>query len=281
MWQAADMHPPLVSALHALLILLPMLWVSPASAWGAQGHRITALIADSLLTPAARRQVQNLLGEASLADASVYMDQQRQMLSARWPAADRWHYDNQPVCSNSGHCADGHCATRQIERFRKLLADPTASRSDRALALRLVLHMLGDIHQPLHMADNTDRGGNNLYVRMYAGAERQNLHEVMDTVLIKQLLGAQRTRDYAQQLQQRYRLQLPSWQQGTVQQWAEQTHLLAVNHTYGDLPGFACGRELPTITLSNEYLQQARQYLPEQLARAGARIAAVLNGSLH
>jgi S1/P1 Nuclease. len=66
-----------------------------------------------------------------------------------------------------------------------------------------------------------------------------------------------------------------------VAQWAEQSHELAVLRTYGELPGFACGRaNAQTITLSASYVRSANEYVPEQLVKAGVRIAAVLNATL-
>jgi hypothetical protein len=265
-----------------LALLLGLLWTQAACAWGNVGHRITGLIAESLLSTQAREQVRQLLGEETLAVAATDMDTQRGALTQRWTESDRWHYDNQPVCQQqTAYCADGQCATRQIERFKKILADRQASRSERALALRIVVHLLGDIHQPLHMADNEDRGGNNLFVRLYAGSERYRLHEVFDGVLIKQLQGGLSIKHYAASLQQRYGNQLRGWQSGTLNDWAAQTHVLAVQQTYGQLPGFVCQHhDETTVTLPDSYVQPARAYLPEQLAKAGARIAQVLNSIL-
>lgn len=257
-----------------------MLWSHHAAAWGSLGHRVTGYVAEPLLTDAARQQVRALLGEESLAAAATYMDVHRTTLSERWPASDKWHYDNQPICAQLAYCSDGNCATRQIERFRKMLANKQVGKAERALALRLLVHMLGDIHQPLHMADNADRGGNNLYVRLHTGGQRYRLHEVMDTVLLKESMGQQHARGYADDLRRRHQAQLPAWQRGTLQEWTQQTHQLAVKNSYGALPGFTCNAPLSTLTLTDEYVQHAKQYLPEQLAKAGARIAAILNATL-
>jgi hypothetical protein len=276
------MHLPTRTLLKLWLLALFLLWGQAASAWGNLGHRITGTVAESLLTATARRQVRALLGEESLAVAATYMDTQRMNLSERWPAADQWHYDNQPVCGNRPTpCPYANCATRKSEEFRKLLADRRASTRERAMALRLLIHLVGDIHQPLHMADNADRGGNKIYVKLREGGERYTLHEVLDTVLIKDFIGPQRTRDYAMSLTHRYQPQLNNWQRGGIAEWAQQSHELAAKHSYGELPGFACNASNDqTILLPNAYLQDARQYLPEQLAKAGARIAAVLNATL-
>jgi nuclease S1 len=264
------------------LILLTLLWAHNTLAWGNLGHRVTGLIAQAMLTPEASKQVHQLLGEQPLSSAATYMDVQRASLSERWPTADQWHYDNQPVCGKQpDYCRDGNCATRQIERFRKLLADKSIAGSERAMALRLLVHMLGDVHQPLHMSDNADRGGNNLNVRLYSGGQRYRLHEVLDTVLLSELIGQQRVGDYADGLRQIYRRHLSTWQQGDLSSWTQETHLLAVTRVYGALPTFACaGHVTRTITLPDRYVQDARQYLPEQLAKAGARIAAMLNATL-
>jgi hypothetical protein len=256
--------------------------MQPASAWGQLGHRITGDIAESLLSPVARRQVAQLLGDEPLSAAATYMDRERDALNARWSGSARWHYDNEPVCGNRSYCRDENCATAQIKRFQKILGDKYARHDERAMALRLLVHMLGDIHQPLHRADNDDRGGNDVMVRLYSGAERRNLHEVYDTELVKQLLARTPLDEFAAQLLRQHRDEVGNWSKGTPTQWAEETHQLALRDVYGRLPGFACGQpERRTITLPTSYVAQARIDTSSQLVKAGARIAAVLNATLH
>lgn len=266
---------------HLLLALSWLLQAGAADAWGSLGHRVTGYVATALLTERAQQQIQVLLNDETLAAAATYMDVERKDLEQRWRESARWHYDNRPVCADrTPYCADGQCATVQIERFRKTLSDSNAPKPERALALKLLIHMLGDIHQPLHMADNADRGGNEIEVRLEAGGETHRLHEVFDTVLVKQLIGQQSAKRYAHRLLTMYGPQLKHWQQGSLSDWAQETHVLAVKRTYGDLPQFACNTQqrLP-LELPPVYLQNARAYLPEQLTKAGARIAAILNSS--
>lgn len=285
MWQAGLMSI-IPRAFHCglLLVFVCLLALSSkqAYAWGNAGHRITAYVAEPLLTDKARKEVQQLLGDESLAEAAVYMDTHRDELAQRWPESARWHYDNRRVCGNAPfRCAGGDCASAQIERFQRLLADRRTDYAQRRMALRVLIHLLGDAHQPLHMSDNDDRGGNNIEVRLYAGAERRRLHQVFDTQLVQLVKGTQRDEAYAAQLLTRFRAQLPRWQQGTRAQWLDESRLLGVNEVYGKLPGFACNhRPRNTLTLPPTYVDQARRYLPEQLAKAGARIAAVLNDTL-
>jgi hypothetical protein len=276
------MHLPSRSMLNRLLPALIMLWMNDAAAWGNLGHRVTGTIAASMLTGTAQRQVHLLLGDVSLAVAATDMDTQRAKFSEHWPQADQWHYNNQSICNDRPTpCRNGDCATAKIEEARKLLANRGASNAERAMALRVLVHLLGDIHQPLHMADNLDRGGNKTEVRLSDAGEHYNLHEMLDTVLVKQLIGQQRTRDYAMSLTRVYSMQLKNWQPGNVSEWAQQSHEIAVTYSYGELPGFACGHtSQQVITLPASYVQHAKQYLPEQLAKAGVRIAAVLNATL-
>ena len=287
MWQAAGMRRlPYLFQTHRSTWLLYWLctalclWITPAHAWGYLGHRITGEIAAAHLAPNTQRRVAQLLGEESLATAATYMDQHRQDLQTQWPQSARWHYDNQPVCGNAGYCRDGQCATTQLPHFQQVLSDPRRSRSERAQALHIVIHLIGDIHQPLHMADDNDRGGNDLWVRLYAGAKRRNLHELYDTELVKQLMGKLSVPRYAHALQRQFQTQLNTWSLGTPNQWAQQTHELAAQHVYNGLPGFACGRTLPTLTLTSAYLDTAKQDVAEQLTKAGLRLAAFLNATL-
>jgi len=250
-------------------------------AWGNLGHRITAEVADALLTSSAHRQVEQLLDDESLSDAAVFMDVHRDELREHWPDSPRWHYDNRPVCSgHANYCRDGNCATSQLIRLQRILVDKQSTRAERALALRLVVHMLGDIHQPLHMSDNDDRGGNDVFVRLYAGSERRRLHEVFDTQLVQQAAQGRSAHRYAVELLNRYRAQQAMWQQGTITDWAQESHWLGTKDIYSPLPNFACTQvDSRTITLPQSYVDHARKMVSEQLAKAGMRIAALLNAT--
>jgi hypothetical protein len=250
-------------------------------AWGNLGHRITGLVAEELLTPLAKHNVESLLGDETLADAATYMDTHRDEMRERWPESAKWHYDNREVCGDTLNCRDGNCATQQIEHFLRVLADKNSPRQQRALALRLIVHMIGDIHQPLHMADNHDRGGNDVWVRMYAGAERKRLHEIFDTALLWDNLDHQRDTYYAHELLSRYRTQIKTWQEGDVTHWADESYQLGSSMVYASLPGFSCRKdEVHTITLPSTYALRAHQVVDIQLVKAGIRIATVLNTTL-
>lgn len=261
-----------------------MLWTSHVYAWGNLGHRITGLIAEELLTPTAKHDVESLLSDETLVDAATFMDTHRDELQERWPGSSRWHYDNREVCGNKLMCRDGNCATTQIEHFQAALADKNTPRQQRAMALRLVIHMIGDIHQPLHMADNHDRGGNDVWVRAYSGAERRSLHQLYDTGFVLDVVNHRRDLNFAHQLVSSYRSLIPQWQRGDVQSWSEESYQLGVHDVYAKLPGFSCSNantEFRTLTLPPEYISKAHEDIELQLVKAGARIAATLNAILH
>jgi hypothetical protein len=133
------------------------------------------MMAESRLTPAALTAVRCLLelGE-SLADASVWADEQREM-----PRSGPWHYINVPL-SEPRHdprfCSPQGCVVSKVEDFERVLSDLLASRAEKQRALRFLVHLIQDLHQPLHVGDTGSRGGNLVQVRFFDAGS--NLHRV-------------------------------------------------------------------------------------------------------
>ena len=148
--------------------LLSIGWQQPSYAWGNEGHRITGYIANSLLTDATRAQLRALVGTDDLAQIATWMDDEREALKQRLPDSSRWHYENRAVCDQASTvrpCPKGHCITQQIDRSTAVLANRGATVAQRADAVRILVHLLGDLHQPQHLVDDHDRGGNDVWVR--------------------------------------------------------------------------------------------------------------------
>lgn len=257
--------------LAASLMLAP----TGAYAWGYDGHRIAADVATGLLTQQARLRLGELLLGSSLADVASYMDDERRALKAQIPGSDKWHYDNIPVCgqvSPGALCPNGDCATARIDQFSRVLADRKSDQASRLFALKALVHLVADIHQPLHAADDDDRGGNDVAIGS------RNLHSEWDTGMVKKLIRRQSADDYAAGLLSRYGSQLRSAQNGNAMAWARESHELAVRVAYGTLPGFACGRgRIALERLPASYYDAALPVVESQLMKAGARIAMVLN----
>jgi hypothetical protein len=265
-------------ALCCLLSGLP----SAAHGWGNEGHRLSGYIANALLTEQTRIRLNAITGTSDLAQLATVLDDERDALEERIPGSNRWHYENRQVCprtpASRAECPQGQCITRQIERFTKILRDARSTRDHQIDAVHGLAHLLGDLHQPLHLSDKNDRGGNELKVRLPTERKARNLHEVWDTRLVRQNLRRRDERRYALALLKKFSAQQTQWSRGNTQNWAHETHLLSVEHAYRALPGFTCGaHDNAVLTLPDSYVSQARLLIDEQLVKSGVRLAAVLN----
>ena len=253
----------------ALALLLPVtLARAPMSArWYDHGHRIVARLAELRLTPHTRDAVRDILDGQSLADASVWADNIRQYRHD----ADKLHYVNIALGGTyvpERDCPGGRCIIAAIERDRRVLADPTASPEDRVEALKFLVHFMGDLHQPLHVADNGDRGGNSLTVDLLGHST--NLHKVWDGGLIE-AFGMGESEYFEALRREMGTMDLPALERGTVVDWAMEGHRVAVERAYRLPPGGHIGQA---------YLDANRPVVDHALIAAGVRLAKVLNDAL-
>jgi hypothetical protein len=168
------------------LTLLILLFVShSASGWGQTAHRVTGELAEQYLTDEARIAIQKILPDESLAEASTWADEMRSDPRVFWQkTASPWHYVTVPSGKTYGEIGapkQGD-AVSALAGFRETLLDQKARRVDKQLALRFIVHLVGDLHQPLHSGNGTDRGGNNLKVTFMGNSS--NLHRVWDSGLV-------------------------------------------------------------------------------------------------
>lgn len=266
-----------------------------ALAWGPQGHRTVGAIADRLLTAQAHALVTQLLngdldkfgnlsGRTTLEAVSVWPDELHGTPAAR----ASWHYDDVPICGSEAkarYCPDGQCNTEQLQRLIGVLADPRTAPRDRNEALKWIVHLVGDIHQPLHAANNNDRGGNRVQVALWGVRTRgrENLHRAWDTDLVKLVLHArnrQQTPDDIDALALEARVLVNDAGQGSPDQWAFESNNLARNVAY-HYQGFACGSApQDIIVLDSDYQADAQGIVRERLLLAGGRLANLLNQAL-
>ena len=170
--------------MRTLLAALLLTAAAPALAWGQNGHRITGAIADKHLSPKARAAVMEILGTESLAEASTWPDFMRSAPDSFWQKESvPFHYVTIPIGKGySGAPPQGDAATA-LAKYSAVLRDPRASLADRQTALRFVIHIVGDLSQPLHVGREGDRGGNDVKVSFFGDAT--NLHTVWDTLLVE------------------------------------------------------------------------------------------------
>ena len=157
---------------------------SPALAWGKTGHRVVAALADAQLSGLARAHVKELLGVESLDEAATWPDDMRSAPSQFWQkTATPWHY----VTLNGivyDHAPPEGDALDALNRYRATLQDPNANIADKQLALRFIVHLVGDLHQPLHVGKCCDKGGNEVKVKWFG--RDLNLHSVWDSALVEE-----------------------------------------------------------------------------------------------
>lgn len=175
-----------LSALALSFILATMVSAS-AWAWGKTGHRVSGQIANAHLSGDSRNAVQDILGVEDLAEASTWPDFMRSNDDDFWrKEASPYHYVTIPknqTYAEAGAPERGDAITA-LAKFRKVLRDGNATLEDKQLALRFIIHIIGDLHQPMHAGDGTDRGGNDFSMTFFG--DLTNLHRVWDTGLIKQ-----------------------------------------------------------------------------------------------
>lgn len=262
----------IITVMRRLAIALVLVSLTPARAmaWGSEGHRIVAEIAEQHLEPGTARQVRELLAienNTTLADVANWADQIRRQR----PETASWHFVDIPISAASydaaRDCPAGNCVVVRIEQLEHTLRDTSASSQTRLEALKFLVHFAGDLHQPLHASDNNDRGGNE--VRVIFEGRRTNLHAVWDTGILAPAVNGDE-RAYALRLGKEIQLQQAArWSKGSPEQWANESHAIAVSVIYGKLRHAG--------TLPPDYASEALPIVDEQLERAGVRLAAILN----
>jgi len=245
---------------------------TPAFAWGPEGHEIVALIALQELSPQARAQVAALLGSPAMMvhDAS-WADEIRDQR----PDTSGWHYVDIPLQAPGydarRDCSRRDCVVGQIENDQRLLANRGAGQRVRAEALRFLIHFTADAHQPLHAEDDHDKGGNQ--VRITMGRKRASLHRVWDADVVEALgFDAGAAADGI--VRSITSAQRKAWSGGTPAQWADEAHALARDRIYPPLNG------RHEIRLPRDYAWQQAPLVRMQLAKAGVRLAWLLNTTL-
>jgi hypothetical protein len=245
------------------------LWPALALSWSFEGHRAAAAITAARLCAPAAAQVERLLDGMTLAEASTWPDQVRG--TREWAHTRDWHYLNVGDDEAMGTFIEGEPGRgRLLSAIRlnlALLADESAPVRARREALGFVLHLVGDLHQPLHVGRSEDRGGNTITVSFEG--EQLNLHRLWDSGLLRS--AGLRPEDYRRTLEPLVRLGAEDWERGTLEDWAEESRALRP-WVYD----FDERRRVPQI--SRRYAETGRQLTALRLAQAGVRTAWVLNG---
>jgi hypothetical protein len=274
-----------------------VLWSSEACGWGDLGHKVTALIAYRHLTPKARSALDALLASDTdtltapdFASRATWADKYRN--AHRETAA--WHFidieiDHPdingacfgfPALGNTQAASQGpaeDCVVNKIDEFAAELKSTATAPAERLLALKFLIHFVGDVHQPLHAADHDDRGGN--CIGLDSRSRRiHNLHAYWDVGVVDAL--GRSAEQIADQLDANISPQeMQLWTRGTPSDWAMESFEIARRDVYA-LPSRPTCQVSGAIALSESYEAQAQQDAAALLLKSAIRLASILNGAL-
>jgi hypothetical protein len=312
----------------ALLFFVVCSLQSLSFAWGCSGHEIVALIAERQLNARAAQEVESLLKNSKLYDNNLphrfcfqttlgpmafyatWADDFRGQHSETGP----WHFWDIPLISTTvpqptDFCDQG-CVIKALQDHIAVLKS-NASTADKSQALAFVIHFVGDLHQPLHIITNNDRGGNCIPAAFFgkkpkvttAGAATPNLHAIWDTDLLEKLGNIRHaTHDddvtaFVDLLMGNFEEEISQWSTDPIDvpAWAMESHTEAVKIAYGKL-NHRVKAEQPVVvntctddkdiaqrmlalkeSVSVKYANAANPVIEEQLVKGGTRLAAVLN----
>jgi hypothetical protein len=236
-----------------------------ALSWGQMGHRVTGSIAQQYLSPEAQKAISELLVNEDLAEASTYADEMRAHPGEFWKkTANPWHYVNVfdgKTYSEVAPPPEGDAVTA-LEMFSKQLTNNQSSVAEKQRALRFIVHIIGDLHQPFHAGNGKDRGGNEVKLKFFW--EDSNLHRVWDSGLIdrQQLSYTEWTQILSRKISAQ---QAKDWKEVDPLVWiAESAKVRANLYPEND-------------KISWDYQYQNLPVLKERLQMGGVRIAAYLN----
>ncbi len=245
-----------------VLILTSCLVFTQSFGWGVTGHRAIGLVAEKHLSAKAKKKLKLLMGQESLAMMSTWMDEVRSDSTFNYTADWHWvtietgkNYSDSPKNPNGD-------VIMTLERLIAELKTKALDRKREIEYIKMIVHLVGDIHQPLHVGCCDDRGGNSVKVKWFRN--ETNLHSVWDSNMIDdtklsytELAGA---------LEEPTAKVLAQWQKASVRDWATESMTYRKQvYTVGD------------GNLSFKYSYKNLDSVKLRLVQAGIRLAGVLN----
>ena len=243
-------------------LLFLIIFSLTAFGWGPTGHRATGWIAHKYLNKKARKSIDRLLQGQSLAMASNWMDDVRS--DSTYDYMTDWHWVTIPfgqTYEQSVKNPNGDII-QTIERIIAELKSKKLNAQEQAQRIKILTHLVGDIHQPLHVGGKNDKGGNDVKVNWFRS--ESNLHRVWDSDMIDD--SKLSYTELAQSLDKPTPAQLKAWQQASVREWAIESQ----------------GYKDQVYDIGNGRMGYRYSYLyfpivRDRLLQAGVRLAGILN----
>lgn len=251
--------------IYLLVFLIAFTYQANASkVWGPTGHRVVGEIAQDYLKPRTKRKLKKLLKKKSMAFLSTFADEIKS--DRNFNKYYSWHYINMPMESNytdSEKNPNGDLYTG-IETCKKVISDENSSEEDKIFYLKMLIHFIGDLHQPLHIGLAEDRGGNDFKVQWHY--DDTNLHAVWDYKMIDRYDMSYK--ELAENADELTKEQVKKIQEGELIDWVNEMHELT--------------KKVYASAEQGENLRYRYSYrhfgtVRSQLQIAGIRLAKVLN----
>ena len=250
--------------MRTLLVILFALTISyESSGWGQTGHRVIGMIAEYHLSKKAKKNIRNILQGQSVAMVSNFMDEIKS--DNKYDNLAPWHYCTIPdgkTYEEEGTPDEGDIIYA-MELFLEELETKNFSIEDEAFALKCLIHLMADIHQPLHVGNGTDRGGNQTEVEYFW--RKSNLHRVWDTGIIDaQNLSYTEYTDWIHHVDEQ---KMKTWSQSGILDWAYES--MSYRDQVYDLPD--------DHKIGYQYNYKNISLVNLRLLQAGIRLAKILN----
>lgn len=236
-----------------------------AFGWGQKGHDTVTFIAEQHMTPATKAAVDSILDGKSIVYWANWLDNASH--TPEYAYSKTWHYKNVDADRTYDDMPANPAgdAVTAIKSQLEILGNPATSKADAQLAMKILVHVVGDLHQPMHMGHATDLGGNRTKVKYFN--RDTNLHSIWDTNLVESAHKWSYT-EWQQQIDRLNEAEEALVVQGSVDDWARE--VIAITR---DVYNFF----QPGINVSYNQVAYWTPTIEQQLLRGGLRLAHLLN----
>lgn len=253
--------------IKVMLVLLLSTQTLAVLAWGQIGHRAIAQIALDHLDKKTKKELFKIMGHESIVEASTWMDEIRS--DSTWDFTRTWHYVTIPDGENysTAEKEEKGDVVEAIARMKLIVQDESKSREEKRNAIAMLVHLIGDIHQPLHVGNGTDKGGNDVKIKWFY--DRSNLHRIWDSEMIDSRQFSYS--ELAQLVDHPHEKPIADLDNTDVNIWIKEAMSLRPQVYELDNEEY----------LSYEYMYRNWDTVKEQLEKAGRRLAVVLKEVLN